>query len=464
MYYLLHRDNEVDPEKATYEVTKVYFPDIWSIINSIYSPLVADDHVDKKKVDVEDEKPSTQTETVKKEEEEEAQPADTTTESKDEASDDDNEDVEDTTQDKARLEEMLATVNDMKVVDLRNELKALGVKHDSKERKEFLIVKLKAHVEKLLANMSSAPSNETTTEGKKEEQEEKETEGEKRKLSDAEENEEDEPSSAKKLKQEETKPEETKEPAVPVTEKQSSPSLSNIVVRGQRLSVLPLGSALNPHRFDQFELIVVAELLRDALILHFGRYIFAASIYNYNLIKTKALVLPSAGGDAVTKSVISKPSLAVNYLHLAFSYFDKSHSGFMMADDLVTLMNIIGLPFSKKVANALAAATGSAASESKVNYRDFVLPPNETFTELATTTTLTPNYPMVVVFGSKQPQQTPASSTTVVGDEELIVERNSIHYNIDHLIRQSVADQKAKVTLNESVAMLTAKNGKCDNT
>ena len=59
---------------------------------------------------------------------------------------------------------------------------------------------------------------------------------------------------------------------------------SSLKVKGVGLSVVSLAALLTPHKHDQFELCVVAELLGDALALHFARYIHSAVLANFHLI------------------------------------------------------------------------------------------------------------------------------------------------------------------------------------
>lgn len=139
-------------------------------------------------------------------------------------------------------------------------------------------------------------------------------------------------------------------------------------------------------------------------------------------------------------STNEKRVIEVNYVHLAFSYFDKGHAGHMPLDDLLCLLNCTGFPLSRKVFNALTN------NEARLVYRDFSPP-----------TTLIPRY---IEYPSVSMPPTATSTTSVsVINGPLIVERNYTQYNIDELIKQSEADQKLKVRLNEELASSTSKVG-----
>ena len=123
----------------------------------------------------------------------------------------------------------------------------------------------------------------------------------------------------------------------------------------------------------------------------------------------------------------------------------------MPADDLISLLNATGFPLSRKVFNGLTTANGS----DRVAYRDY-MPPVSLVDRM-------PDYPAVSLATAAATSNSAATCNVTSGasDGPLIVERNAIQYNVDELIKQSEADQKLKVRLNEEVASSHTKIGKC---
>lgn len=149
--------------------------------------------------------------------------------------------------------------------------------------------------------------------------------------------------------------------------------------------------------------------------------------------------------------------MEVNYVHLAFSYFDRGHCGLMPCDDLQALLNATGFPLSRKVYNGLTSACEGPSSEKAIAYREFTEPSGPLVER-------PPVYPTVLSSNFSS-----SSVTELVSEEEasnstssslLIVERNGVQYNVDQLIRQATEDQKAKVEMSEHLLKTTAKLGK----
>lgn len=143
--------------------------------------------------------------------------------------------------------------------------------------------------------------------------------------------------------------------------------------------------------------------------------------------------------------------IPVNYVHLAFSYFDKGHCGSMPTDDLIAVLNSVGYFLSKKVLSSLVGSLPDSNVD-RVNYREFQEPPMLLERKFHyPTISLKQQVPILEVDGD----QNLLENTT----GPLIVERNSNQYNIDELIKQSEIDHKTKVRLNEQLSISNNKIG-----
>ena len=259
----------------------------------------------------------------------------------------DNEDiqtiVESNVSNKEYFEDILENINDMKVADLKNELEKLNQKIDGRPRKDQLAQRLRDYVTKqleLIYSKKEATSteipvlqvvdnkqqiieqlqnkeliNDTQDESMKRDEESISTPTNndvadisvttKRKLENEDETAAISEIELKKMKIESSAISDNQQPQIEATQELNSQSVSPITVKGHHLSLLSLNNALNPHRFDQFEvcfvsnifffyillfillfqLIVIAEFLRDSLVVHFARYIFSTLIHNYHSLK-----------------------------------------------------------------------------------------------------------------------------------------------------------------------------------
>ena len=601
-----NRDSNFDPRAASYEITKVYMPDVWTATEGIYAPLggdwAAEDSTSKtaaeksqKEAPVEapkekEEAKSTTKATVTESSKtsEEASTKTTTTTSAPEqhistdstsssstaaaaaaatASTASNVVAEEEGEKEASTgsgggphftreyleQEVLEKVERCTVAELlkllQGQLEVVVPKNNKSKhpRKEILISMVRERVAELIAQMESGGSStdktsekavpETTTEtttstttkaaevveNGKGESEEKQSEvvvsngesEEEKAVSAAEAGAEKTSSSSNKRKAEEeetavaaekktsaeeaTKKQKTSSEEVEVVKKVSTSSeetsssshpfsgvTSSLKVKGVGLSVVSLAALLTPHKHDQFELCVVAELLGDALALHFARYIHSAVLANFHLItaakaKTAEPVEKVCFDYEVLECLKCSNSLSFlpfqppqrsiepNYVHLAFSYFDRAHCGLMPCEDLQALLNATGLPLSRKVYSGLVAAC--QATEKAVAYREFAEPQGPLVER-------PPVYPTVHLQGHSSISlaslagggASAAAAGSSVGDGSrggggplvvpLMVERNGVQYNVDQLIRQAVEDQKVKVELSEQLLKVTARSGK----
>lgn len=381
------------------------------------------------------------------------------------------------------MENVLESIQNFKVTELKNELEKFGIKISSRWKKEQLTQELQKVINESLRILDGEEDISLSQIAKKEDitikgqdsfdemsednfqnndnNELKDSEcSQKRKfdkLMDTEETStpKNENKKSKRLNEDETQLKSSDKE----TELEQSPSTSNIKVKGN-LSTLSLHSALNPHRFDQFELIVISEFLRDLLTIHFAHYIYSSIIYNIQLGKP---IIPIGTSTLEQQQRSNTPA---NYVHLAFSYFDKGHCGYMLSEDLNNLLNMTGFSISKKNFNYLITSlmslsnttVSSSSSNEKIIYMFFQQP------SMSTLIPSVPEYPFVNIFlnnhktrlltGNKDYSKNDTSENSC-----LIVERNSIQYNVDELIKQSEADQKIKVQLNDSYSNALKKIG-----
>lgn len=503
--FIYNRDTTLNQDEAAYEVTKIYFPDLWSALDNIYAPLhgvsVLDevsvsnsDPCDKNEVEVGNQPEQQDNDLmVNDSKETESQPTERKIESEFSSGKVDSIFIKDVSNDQKRnyLEQTLISINNFKVSDLKNELDRLDVKYESKWKKEQLYQRLKQVLEEYLKTLNSHQTEsdemevkdeiqaeddhtvDESTEGKPDEMEtEQENDAQEQKskqaslndsTADVEANEEKLNLKRKSNESDESCKTEndhdlvSKKIKVEFDDKKSieqkpmtlNGTLSNLNVKGN-LSTVSLQTALTPHKFDQFELVVVAELLRDSLTIHFARYILSAIIHNINSKKSTTI------GSQESRVIHS------NYVHLAFSYFDKGHCGYIHSDELNTLLNNTGFTISRKTFNQLVSSlmqlvnptTGSVSLltsfiSERIVYLFFEQPltliPLQT--EHSSIQYLTPI------------DSSSTSKLSKIDDIGLIVERNSIQYNIDELIKQSGNDQKTKVRLSDSLAEATKKIG-----
>ncbi|CAG2122442.1 unnamed protein product, partial [Medioppia subpectinata] len=113
---------------------------------------------------------------------------------------------------------------------------------------------------------------------------------------------------------------------------------------GENLTVITLHEALNHQRYDQFEMSIVSEVIRESLIHHFSHYILSTLIHNYKNPVSK---------DEKSAETAKPTPMPINYVHLSFAYFDSSHCGHILADDLTKLLNNANFTLSRKAFNLL---------------------------------------------------------------------------------------------------------------
>lgn len=184
------------------------------------------------------------------------------------------------------------------------------------------------------------------------------------------------------------------------------------------ITVLNLYQALNHNKYDHFELQIVSELLKEALIGHFSNYILSTCYENRHLLK-------DLQDDKKEENLKDAPEN--NYVLLAFSYFDSCHCGYLIADDLQKILSCSGINFSKRT------WTYIFGSNDKIRYRFFKEP------------TKIYNFNQI-----KQNNLSNQSSTEVKGT---LYEKDGNVYDIDKLITQSNNDEKLKAELEDKLRL-----------
>lgn len=498
--FYFFRDNSLNPNEGGYEITKIYSPDIWSAIDCIYQPLNQNDKIqnnskeDLNKSDIKDsnnDKNSISLNESSMEDNDNPNEFDVSQQNSKESIREDLIHIKDVPNNEKRkyMENILESIQNFKVTELKNELEKFGIKISSRWKKEQLTQELQKVINESLKILDGQEDISLSLIAKKEDitidrqdsfedmNEEdnqnndndfKESEcSQKRKLNDDSNNTEEASTTKtenKKLKR--SNEDETLshlKSSDKENELEQSPSPSNIKVKGN-LSTISLHSALNPLRFDQFELIVISQFVRDLLTIHFAHYIYSSIVYNIQLGKP---IIP-IGTLALEQQ--QRSNTPANYVHLAFSYFDKGHCGYMLSEDLYNLLNMTGFSISKKNFNYLITSLMSLSNTTvppstlseKIIYMFFQQPSMTSATLIPTV----PEYPFVNIFSNNDTtrlltgNKDNSESNTSENFCPLIVERNSTQYNVDELIKQSEADQKIKVQLNDSYSNALKKIGK----
>ncbi|XP_046908268.2 uncharacterized protein LOC124489907 [Dermatophagoides farinae] len=544
--FIYNRDNSIDPLNSGYEVTKIYFPDIWSSFDSIYRPFKNDiedsnnisiptttdlkSTTSKQTSDIKPESNESSTKSKvesKKVEQMETNTDDNVTVSL-KLSSTDRVCIKDVPNEEKKeyIEKLLQTMAGLKVAELKNELEKFYIRFESRWKKEQLFQRLQQVCQESLRILSGEDSGhghsigidgqQDLTIGKSEDinmiddhYEENQSSplnsqmddnedlillsGQKRKLDDskvanydddnlANGDDEDESKSKetimKKSKSEQQHEQESNDSKIEESPfKQHKKQLmdnnftaipSSIKVKtgsGQQpLSIVTLQSALNPHRFDQFELIIVAEFIRDSLTMHFARYILSSI---FECIQQQKSIIPATlpvAANTDTNSTSGRIPTPINYVHLAFSYFEKGHCGYMLADDLNTLLQSTGFIQSKKTFQSLVSSLLSLAnihiSSSLMNERIMYI----FFPQPSQLIPRQIHYPTVSYSSCSSTNRNMAiGSADNTKDQTLIIERNSIQYNVEELIKQSEQDQKIKVCLQDSMTQTTKKIAHLEN-
>lgn len=246
--FLIYSDSHIDSVNSGYEITKIFFPDISTAIDSLYKPYVSPLEP---KIEPEENETSAPDNAESKDEEvwENSQPE--KIEEQPMETEKDSTLIEENafTKDKAHLESVLVNMNEMKVADLKAELDKLGIKVESRLKKDQLVQRLKEIVQHSLANltvekalqepepMEQESAGENTDQNKRKEPEDVSVE--------------EYVPEEKKIKTESG--EEQQQKAVEEVDPSILNPLNGIKVKGHHLNVVSLHSVLSPHRFDQFE-------------------------------------------------------------------------------------------------------------------------------------------------------------------------------------------------------------------
>lgn len=191
------------------------------------------------------------------------------------------------------------------------------------------------------------------------------------------------------------------------------------------ITVLNLYQALNHNKYDHFELQIVSELLKEALISHFGNFILSACYENRHLLKEQQDD-PKKDEPFTQKDIIENN----NYVLLAFSYFDSCHCGYVLADDLLKLLSCCGINFSKRTWTNIFGSNNE-----KIKYGNFK-EPSKIY-----------NFNLIEQKVNKQQQN---SSNEV--KSSLYIKDGNV-FDIDKLISQSESDEKLKVELKDKLRL-----------
>ena len=355
----------------------------------------------------------------------------------------------------------ITQLNELKVTELRARLEELGHKTAKNVKKADLILKLSnilksqhgdANNKSLDESISEEATKETddsvikdekkanddenmeTSEAKNDEEKEQEEDtnsvkhelNSKRKTDEFESN-TDDLTAAKRVKHEEDEDMTTsKESSKELKEVKQLESISEdgfIMAYGSNsITLLNLYQALNHNKYDHFELQIVSELIREALIGHFASYILSACYENKQLIKEQQQ-------EDTKKEDAKEIALDNNYVLLAFSYFDSCHCGYVLSDDLLKLLSCCGINVSKR------SWTNIFGSNDKIRYRFFKEP------------TKIYNFNLIAdqPKSSNNKQQTLTTKSNEVKNTLYIKDGNV--FDIDKLINQSESDEKLKVEL-----------------
>lgn len=237
-----------------------------------------------------------------------------------------------------------------------------------------------------------------------------------------------------------------------------------VIARGeQQLSLVNLHEATQASRYDQFELSVASNILKESLTQHLSEYILTT------LIEDNRQKMSQVGGSSAStghssnsssqetssdtnnnnsaKSTFKNPTTAAEhkgilkefpvdrYINLAFSYFDSTHMGYVYFEDLNKLFNNTGLTISKR---ALVSLLGDSE---KFNYR--------TLPDLSNKVKPTYVYEFPEHF-RRLPGSSSSASSSENSDLALngkTVEYKGVSYDVEQLISQVKDAETMRVSL-----------------
>lgn len=295
--------------------------------------------------------------------------------------------------------------------DLKSELFKFNIEHEDSATREDLITLLRNHLSRPKEELTEAsdPQPESTTTGQNDELKSQHTETdvqlEESQLeegevissagaSDCEIEQDDETHTAKRKLPDEDKPigGNLKKPCI---SKELKVELMKdaFIVRSRdqqlHLNLVPLYETHQPAKYDQFELSVASNILKESLVQHFSEYILttlvedskfrrkdpsnASSVTTYS--SSNSQDTPSDTNNN-TKSAsksndvkfdalgeVTREYPSSRYINLAFSYFDINQTGYIQYEDLLKLFTNTGLTISKR---AMISLIGEGE---KFNYR-----------------------------------------------------------------------------------------------
>lgn len=204
-------------------------------------------------------------------------------------------------------------------------------------------------------------------------------------------------------------------------------------------------AAVLPQKHDQFEFSVASNIFKDSLVQHFSEYIFTGlvtdrtgesftpldsdekSFKNPSKLNSDAKQLPS--GITSFKDLVDLP--IDRYMNIAFTFFDSTHMGYILVDDLSKIFLNSGYSVSKR---ALQALVGEGE---KFNYKS-VPDPNWTTA-----------YKFPKQFSEYSSKEESTQKSIAYDSSNNTVEFNGIYYDVEKLIQRSITSERVRVNMFE---------------
>lgn len=459
--FIYNNKNDYFSPKASIEYSYIYIPHIWTL-NSVMS----DDRIINQVSVMEPTEGSKDEKVV-------------TNENKDQ--DQDSEKPENGLDSEQNIEDLENLSDD----DLKKELSKLNISYQDNNTREELISSLKEYHSNQMVSLEAAPANDTPQPSNDEQEQVKDMgqsseepqleEGEVISSAGASDNEleqDDIVSGKRKLQDDESSSTDPKKPCInkevkvelitdafPVRPKDQS----------LQLSLVSLHETHQPAKYDQFELSVVSNILKETLVQHFSEYIMTAFVEDSKQKKKDSSSPNAATASSSTSSqdatsdtnnntkstsknntfVDDKTGLTCSftreypvarYLNLAFTYFDVNHMGYLQFEDISRLFNNTGLTISKR---ALASLIGDC---DKFNYRAFPdlspkLPPTYVYEYPAQFCELPGSVKTTDVDGDG------ISESNITASGETMFEYKGVLYDLEKLIQEARDAEALRVNM-----------------